>query len=104
MLFQNRFNRARNLQRRQRGLPEEGKEAENEEGLTEEMPIEKPSLSEEMGKGDLFAMILAGFISVFLPAAAVLAVVAGISRFGCMRRNSDSRKHVSSTVPPVSFA
>ena len=79
MLFQNRFNRARNLQRRQRGLPEEGKEAENEEGLTEEMPIEKPSLSEEMGKGDLFAMILAGFVSAFLPAAAVLAAVAGIS-------------------------
>ena len=77
MLFQGRLDRARNLQRRQRGLPEEGKEAENEEGLSEELPIEKPSLREEMEKGDLFAMIVAGLLSVFLPAAAVLGLLAG---------------------------
>lgn len=78
MLFQGRFDRARSLQRRQRGLPEEGEEAENEEGLSDQLPIEKPSIREEMERGDLFAMIAAGMISVFLPAAAILAAVIGL--------------------------
>jgi hypothetical protein len=78
MLFQGRFERARSLQRRLRGLPEDGTEAVNEEDRSGEMPIEKPSIREELEKGDLFAMILAGILSVFLPAAAILAAMIGV--------------------------
>ena len=71
MLFQHRLDRAREWQRRQRGLDREsGKDEAEELGET-------PALHEEMEKGDLPAMLLAGFLTVFLPAAAVLGLVAG---------------------------
>ena len=73
MLFQHRLDRARDLQRRQRGLD---KEPANEEA---EDLRETPALHEEMEKGDLPAMLLAGFLTVFLPAVAVLGLVVGVA-------------------------
>ena len=73
MLFQHRLDRARDLQRRQRGLD---KEHANEEA---EDLRETPALHEEMEKGDLPAMLLAGFLTVFLPAVAVLGLVVGVA-------------------------
>ena len=75
MLFQKRFDRARSLQRRMRGLTEEEDAVrENEEFLPE-----KPEIKEELEKGDMFAMITAAFLTVFLPAVGVLLLVAGLS-------------------------
>ena len=71
MLFQHRLDRARDLQRRQRGLDKEPAELEAEDLR------ETPALHEEMEKGDLPAMLLAGFLTVFLPAVAVLGLVVG---------------------------
>jgi hypothetical protein len=77
MLFQKRLDRARNLQRRQRGLPELGEEnksvSPNEEELVE---IERPSPADEMEKGDMFALMLSGFLTIFLPAALILTALA----------------------------
>ncbi len=77
MLFQKRLDRARNLQRRQRGLPELGEEnksvSPNEEELVE---IERPSPADEMEKGDMFALMLSGFLTMFLPAALILTALA----------------------------
>ena len=77
MLFQSRIDRARRLQRELRGLDKPEDEAEEKEGALEELPIEKPTIRDEMEKGDMAAMLLAGLISVFLPAAAVLAAIVG---------------------------
>ena len=77
MLFQKRLDRARNLQRRQRGLPELGEEnksvSPNEEELVE---IERPSPADEMEKGDMFALMFSGFLTIFLPAALILTALA----------------------------
>jgi hypothetical protein len=77
MLFQKRLDRARNLQRRQRGLPELGEEnksvSPDEEELVE---IERPSPADEMEKGDMFALMLSGFLTMFLPAALILTALA----------------------------
>ncbi len=77
MLFQKRLDRARNLQRRQRGLPELGEEnksvSPDEEELVE---IERPSPADEMEKGDMFALMLSGFLTIFLPAALILTALA----------------------------
>ena len=73
MLFQHRLDRARDLQRRQRGLDKEPVELEAEDLR------ETPALHEEMEKGDLPAMLLAGFLTVFLPAVAVLGLVVGVA-------------------------
>ena len=73
MLFQHRLDRARDLQRRQRGLDKEPAEPEAEDLR------ETPALHEEMEKGDLPAMLLAGFLTVFLPAVAVLGLVVGVA-------------------------
>ena len=73
MLFQHRLDRARDWQRRQRGLDKEPEELEGEDLR------ETPALHEEMEKGDLPAMLLAGFLTVFLPAVAVLGLVVGVA-------------------------
>ena len=77
MLFQSRIDRARRLQRELRGLDKSEAEADEKEGDPEAIDIEEPTIRDEMEKGDMAAMLLAGLLSVFLPAAAVLAAVVG---------------------------
>ena len=77
MLFQKRLDRARNLQRRQRGLPELGEETKSVSPDEEELvEIERPSPADEMEKGDMFALMLSGFLTMFLPAALILTALA----------------------------
>ena len=78
MLFQGRLDRARRLQRAQRGLSQEGDRA-REPGEADVPGPERPAPREEMEKGDLFAMLLAGLLTVFLPAAGILALVVGLA-------------------------
>jgi len=72
MLFEGRIKRARRLQREQRDLPED-------ESTPTEDAIERPPLREEMEKGDLFAMLVAGLYTVFVPAAAILLLMVGVA-------------------------
>ena len=75
MLFRGRFDRARSLQRRQRGL---GEEKESGQAAEDYLP-EKPEPRIELERGDLLAMILAALYTVFLPAIGVLALVVGLA-------------------------
>jgi len=68
MLFESRIKRARRLQREQRDLPAD-------DNVPAPDAVERPALREEMERGDLFAMLVAGLYTVFLPAAAVLLLV-----------------------------
>ncbi len=79
MFFQKRLDRARELQRRQRGLDDESKKENGEEEVLltrkERRQKEKENahtLANETEKGDMFAMYFAAFITVFLPAALIL--------------------------------
>ena len=77
MLFQSRLDRARKLQRSLRGLPENEKQGGKDHA---EMPeVDLPSMKDEMEKGDFFAMLVAALYTVFLPAAAILALTVGIA-------------------------
>lgn len=60
MLFQKKFNRARKLQRRKRGLDENSDLPEKWE---EEVKLER---------GDFFAMLVAAFYTIFLPALLIM--------------------------------
>ncbi len=77
MLFQGRFDRARRLQRRQRGLDAE--EGTGEESFEEPFVPERPEERIELERGDLFAMLVAALYTVFLPAFGVLALVVALA-------------------------
>ena len=104
MLFQNKLDRARELQRKIRGLDDEKDEKDAVSAEEEEVPApdespenEVPDVSEEQSaprfklfrrkkrgdkldleKGDVTAMMLSAFITLFIPAAIVLIVLAVI--------------------------
>ena len=61
-LFEKRLERARALQRERRGLTDE------------EQPEQQ--LSEQIEKGDMFAMLLSSLLTLFLPAVLVLLALA----------------------------
>ena len=76
MPFQKKYERARRFQREQMGLsPEE--EACNGEGAGDEsMPeIEQPSIREQMEKGDMGAMLLSAFLTLFLPCILIIGIM-----------------------------
>ena len=60
MMFQKKFDRARKLQRQQRGLDDPERMRHREQ---EDMKLER---------GDFFAMIVSSFFMIFLPAIFVL--------------------------------
>ena len=70
MLLQERLNRARRTQRYKAGLDEDlgANVREKEERI-------------ELEKGDAFAMLLASFLTIFLPAVVVLGILALV---GCL--------------------
>jgi hypothetical protein len=70
MLFRDKFDRARKTQRYNAGLDEDlGVDVREKE---EKVPLEK---------GDAFAMLLAAFLTIFLPAIGVLGLLVLV---GCL--------------------
>lgn len=61
-MFEKRLERAKKLQREQRGLTGTEESAEN--------------LSQELEKGDMFAMLVASLFTLVLPAALILIALA----------------------------
>lgn len=77
MLFQQRLDRARQLQRQQRGLTGDEDRQEgcfDDSGAWQEP--ERPDISDELEKHDMLALMLSGMLAVFLPAALILAALA----------------------------
>lgn len=70
MLFRSKFDRARRTQRYKAGLDED---------LSVNVREQEEKI--ELEKGDGFAMVLAAFLTIFLPAVAVLALLVLI---GCL--------------------
>ena len=74
MMFEKRLERARQLQREQRGL--------DKEEVTEDYQGEKlyePSIHDEMEKGDMFALMLSGVMTLLPVAALALLVMIGLA-------------------------
>ena len=85
MLFENKFERARRVQREATGLDKE-----------EEQERRRQQEKEKLEKGDLFSLLLSAFYSLFLPAVAVLValVLLVCLLFGVF-------SHVSSFLLPI---
>lgn len=67
MLFQGKLQRARRLQRRNRGLDEDP-----DAPVKEEEPV-------ELERGDFFAMLVSSFVMIFLPAIGVLLGIVALT-------------------------
>ena len=76
MPFQKKYERARRFQREQMGLPPEEEACSGEGAGDESMPeIEQPSIREQMEKGDMGAMFLSAFLTLFLPSVLIIGVI-----------------------------
>ena len=74
--FQKKLERARRFQREQLGLdPEEGKDKQNDGSDDPGIEIEHPPISEQMEKGDLGALFLSAFLTLFLPSMLILGLI-----------------------------
>jgi hypothetical protein len=74
MMFEKKLERARQVQREQRGLDQkEQTEDYNGEKLYE------PSIHEEMEKGDMFALMVSGVLTILPVAALALLLVIGLA-------------------------
>jgi hypothetical protein len=79
MLFRKRFDRAREYQRHVRGLDKE--EDQKKDEVPEEEDLRPPKQEEKvkLERGDTFAMLLAAFYTLFLPALGVLLLVIAVA-------------------------
>lgn len=77
MIFQRKFNRAREYQRHVQGLDKE--EEKKTENHTEESLRPKQEEKVKLERGDTFAMLFAAFYTLFLPALGVLLLVIAIA-------------------------
>lgn len=76
MPFQKKYERARRFQREQMGLPPEEEARRGKGTEDEQMPeIEQPSIREQMEKGDMGAMLLSAFLTLFLPCVLIIGVL-----------------------------
>lgn len=73
MLFQDKYDRAREYQKKQMGEQHPEYEEYTGEKLYE------PTVSEQMEKGDMWAMIVAGWITIMPIAIVLLLIIVGIS-------------------------
>ena len=69
MPFQKKYERARRFQREQMGLPPE---EETSKGRADE---ELPPDSQQMEKGDMGAMLLSAFLTLFLPCILIIGII-----------------------------
>lgn len=71
MLFKEKLDRALAWEKEQKITPED-----RHDDLAEER--EEPDLAKEVEKGDMFAMMFAGCVTVFLPCFLVLLLIVGV--------------------------
>ncbi|MBQ9046518.1 MAG: hypothetical protein IJ120_01340 [Solobacterium sp.] len=81
MLFQDKLDRARRIQREQRNLDDPEKEAEEYSGEK----LYEPELADVMEKGDMTALILSAMLTILPVAAGVLLLLVGVGwlMFSC---------------------
>ena len=72
--FQKKLERARRFQREQLGLPPED-DKERRDGEEDLPEVEQPPISEQMEKGDMGAMFLSAFLTLFLPSMLILGLL-----------------------------
>lgn len=75
MPFQKKFDRARRFQRGQRGLPPEEARSRSDGEEDPALEVEETPISEQMEKGDMGAMLLAAFFTLFLPSMLIIGVM-----------------------------
>ena len=73
MLFQSKLDRARKLQREQAGIKDD-----NEYKDYDGEKLYEPSIDETMEKGDMFALMVSGILTILPIAAVALLVTVGI--------------------------